>query len=572
MTRVSCLVSTLSAHLPKGQRWCRLRVLSTGAIALLVVLITLSVGIPQRIIIGQRGERVPAEGSSLDVSKSEDNGRDIEEWIRSIHVKVKVLHHQLQETPHAPSLSNHGAAAGATVPRYASASTPTAGTTTPPQQGQFWGKPRRTSVPISAEGQEEIEWNDALAAQEDDPTPHQQALPSVPLKNVSTIFVSMASFRDSHCEATLVDMFAKAAVPSRIFVGLVEQAEPLGTPHYHAWHDAACIGAQLRAICSATKSDKRTARSFCPLGNIRVRRTTSQEARGPTFGRFVAATMYQGESYFMMIDAHNKFIAGWDEAIIGEYQRTVELRTAQREAEQRIAAGSAIPSDRGAPPPVLSPRRVVLSHYPASYATDMSIRPGGRETFMRLMCSGHFLENGIFRLDADAVRTPSTPLWQPFTAAGFLFADALLLTEVPFDPHLDFLFDGEEILYSARVYTYGWDSYLPTINILYHHYGRPNSPKVWSVPGNLWWMHQKASMVRVLSMLHQAEDYEKLERSGDLIARSRIHAETEVFGMGPARSVESFWKQAGVDPHTRKHLVTGGARAYCQQLAHVSHP
>nr|ACI16044.1 hypothetical protein [Bodo saltans] len=508
-----------------------------------------------------------------------DEGRDVQEWIRSIQSKVKVLHQQLRETPHAPAVGSFDTLEGTTTPRYASrkreltsavTATPLPPITKP--SAPFWGKSRRRSAPpTSPEDAEESEWNEILDAQ-DDEGQNKDAVAAYPrsnikINNVSTIFVSMASFRDSHCEATLVDMFTKATVPSSIFVGIVEQAEPLGSPQYHAWHDAPCVGKQLRTMCSFSASATGV---FCSLGNIRVRRTTSKEAKGPTFGRAVAATMYQGESYLMMIDAHNKFISGWDEVIIAEYQRTVQLRVAKREAQRRGGAPVTTPASerRGVPPAILSPRRVILSHYPASYATDKSIRPGGREPYMRLMCSGHFLENGVFRLDSDTVRSPSAPLWQPFTAAGFLFSDASLLSEVPFDPYLDYLFDGEEILYSARAYTYGWDSYLPTINILYHHYGRPNSPKVWSVPGNLWWIHQKTSMARVLAMLNQTADFIKMESGEDMNGKSRIHAEKNVFGMGPARSIESFWAQAGVDPHTRKQLTPGGAHAYCQQLIH----
>jgi Glycosyltransferase (GlcNAc) len=46
-------------------------------------------------------------------------------------------------------------------------------------------------------------------------------------------------------------------------------------------------------------------------------------------------------------------------------------------------------------------------------------------------------------------------LQTPFAAAGFMFYAGHMLLEVPFDPHLPYLFDGEEILYSARLWTHG---------------------------------------------------------------------------------------------------------------------
>ena len=60
----------------------------------------------------------------------------------------------------------------------------------------------------------------------------------------------------------------------------------------------------------------------------------------------------------------------------------------------------------------------------------------------------------------------------PFAGAGFQLSSADVLLEVPFDPHLDMLFVGEEILYSARLWTKGWDLFGPDMNLVRHHYNR----------------------------------------------------------------------------------------------------
>lgn len=60
----------------------------------------------------------------------------------------------------------------------------------------------------------------------------------------------------------------------------------------------------------------------------------------------------------------------------------------------------------------------------------------------------------------------------PFVGAGFQLSSADVLIEVPFDPKLDMLFVGEEILYSARLWTKGWDMFAPDMNIVKHHYNR----------------------------------------------------------------------------------------------------
>lgn len=540
---------------------------------------------------------VVAQGERILFESAEEHHRgEVQEWKLAIRV-LKELRANLDDMPHAPVASHpkdsvvvaapiQNAAWKGAPPRQ-SRKSPSSTSADDVQGGRstraksiFWGNHRslhlKGSDDVALERSQQQSRMDA-GRRGSVSTNTGASFPVEDLLQWGTIFVSIASFRDSQCEATLVDLFLKAASPSRIFVGLVEQSEAADSSHFHAWHDAPCIGPRLRALCTAASMESRSVppesgdqrprsetdgvEAFCPMSNIRSRRTLSREAKGPTFGRYVAATMYQGESFFMMIDAHNKFIPRWDTIIIREYLRTVHLRG----IPSRLAHGPGHNSETGENATVLDVHKVILSHYPAPFSTDNHMKQDGRERYMRLMCSGHFLENGVFRLDADSIRTPEKPLWQPFTAAGFLFANASLLGEVPFDPHLDYLFDGEEMLFSARAFSHGWDSYLPTVNILYHYYGRPNSPKVWSVPGNLWWVHQQVSVMRVLLLMNQTEDLAKLVLKE---GADRVRREVTKYGMGNARTVESFWVRAGVNPHNRQHLTAGGPNAFCRQLAH----
>jgi hypothetical protein len=73
------------------------------------------------------------------------------------------------------------------------------------------------------------------------------------------------------------------------------------------------------------------------------------------------------------------------------------------------------------------------------------------------MCDSLFATNEIewqiIRLEA-AMRFDKTyseiPRYAPFVAAGFFFAPASILYEVPFDPLLPWVFMGEEISISLR--------------------------------------------------------------------------------------------------------------------------
>jgi [Skp1-protein]-hydroxyproline N-acetylglucosaminyltransferase len=76
-------------------------------------------------------------------------------------------------------------------------------------------------------------------------------------------------------------------------------------------------------------------------------------------------------------------------------------------------------------------------------------------------------------------KIPDVPNYAPFVAAGFFFAEASFLHEVPFDPFLPWIFMGEEISMSARLWTSGYDIFSPTINVLNHYYVRRHYPKFW---------------------------------------------------------------------------------------------
>lgn len=83
----------------------------------------------------------------------------------------------------------------------------------------------------------------------------------------------------------------------------------------------------------------------------------------------------------------------------------------------------------------------------------------------------------------------------PFVGAGFQLSSADVLIEVPFDPKLDMLFVGEEILYSARLWTKGWDMFAPDENLVWHHYNRWVSPKTRQSTGIQWLLNMLGSMM-----------------------------------------------------------------------------
>lgn len=282
-----------------------------------------------------------------------------------------------------------------------------------------------------------------------------------------TIFVSIASYRDTDCSLTLRDLFGKAADPSRIKVGVCEQNTAAGAelclPADFEWHD-----------------------------NVRRISLPHGEAKGPTYARYLCSTLYRGETYFCQVDSHTRFTQGWD--------------------ERAIAMLRACPS--------LKP---VLSHYPHDWEESGK---GTAAAGVPVLCKSLFDKDGMLTFNAVTLPASAAPRPVPFTSGGFVFGPGSMLKEVPYDPDLPHLFTGEEILYSARLWTSGYDFFTPTDNLVYHHYYRVEAPKFWDDLD--YTAQQAATLAKVKAIL-----------AGEMPGYAH--------GLGGARPVEQYWAFAGVD-------------------------
>ena len=64
------------------------------------------------------------------------------------------------------------------------------------------------------------------------------------------------------------------------------------------------------------------------------------------------------------------------------------------------------------------------------------------------------------------------------------FSDKIsFATVVPFDPFLPWIFMGEEIIMSTRLWTSGYDIFSPSQSVVGHMYGRQHQPKFWETVG-----------------------------------------------------------------------------------------
>lgn len=161
----------------------------------------------------------------------------------------------------------------------------------------------------------------------------------------------------------------------------------------------------------------------------------------------------------------------------------------------------------------------------------------------------HSPEGCAFGKDPNCRKVPR---FAPYIGAGFVFASAHFVKEVPFDPYLPFVFMGEELDFSARAWTSGWDIFCPPRSIVAHAYLRPQKPKFWgalqrSIGAGTHNSLQQFVLPRVKYMV----GYPESTKPGALAAPSLVgHLDT--YGLGASRPVEDYAKYADFDFATKR--------------------
>lgn len=304
-----------------------------------------------------------------------------------------------------------------------------------------------------------------------------------------TIFVSTASYRDRLCGKTLESLFTNARYPNNIFVGVCQQNDK---------SDIDCIEDGLKDHPEYQN-------------NVRVLRLFHYQAKGPTYARFLCSTLYNNEDYFLQIDSHCQFVKDWDVILI---KMIMDLKK------------------HGVPKPV-------LSHYTPNY-TDYQQEPDPK-TPISTICKAWFTDTNLISLQgAGWVQPDNLPRPNAYIAAGMFFCEGKFITEIPFDPDLDFLFIGEELLLSARFYTHGWDIFTPNKNTIYHLYTRESDPKFW-----------ENQHIDSESASQKARYILGLDLDKSKLTPRQVHL-LDRYGLGKERTLDEYYRFAGIDIHKKE--------------------
>ena len=305
-----------------------------------------------------------------------------------------------------------------------------------------------------------------------------------------TIFVSIASFCDPHLQFTLGGLFARAADPARLRVAVIDQSTDLN----RSW-----IAAQPWA------------------GQLRYLQLHPVDSRGCSWARALAFSLYGEEDYFLQIDSHTHFDAGWDLRLIEQLDF---LQT-------------------------ITPR-AVLSCYPPPFDFDEQGNPFQSQDsspsvyWLRPMPELELKEDDLtLRFLTEYVDDADFVIGHHI-GGGLIFTSGAFIHDVPYDPFM--YFHGDEQNMALRAFTRGWTIFHPRNDRipLYHYYrgediGRPTA-------------HWKPDFEK-----HRAVSYTAMEEAARRRLIGLVNGErgNQPFGLGTAASLAEFAEQSGIDYRAR---------------------
>lgn len=361
--------------------------------------------------------------------------------------------------------------------------------------------------------------------------------PVFPIREDESIFISLAAFREHLLCQTLESAFDQATNPDALFIGAVVQ-NCFGNDGRQCRTGLQVVGKNekgkdqtkqfdappdvngIEEFCSKSQYSK-----YCDRGQVRALYLHDTDALGPAVARYYASKLWGGETYFMQMDSHLEFAPDWDTKYIGE-----------------VKASKNFPKS-------------VLSSYPPGF-TDFGKYKGG--TPGARLCTCQFSPNGveshIIRINtgSNCKGDEPRPTQIAFIAAGFFFARAEFLIDVPFDPYVPWCFMGEEIALSMRAWTKGWNIYAPRQNLIAHQYrpGRLGLPKFWESVGRdsgrpgLNTRLQAHVIRRIKHMVgYPGDAVESLVQEGDDV----MLTEFEHYSLGTTRTREAYLELTNID-------------------------
>lgn len=290
-----------------------------------------------------------------------------------------------------------------------------------------------------------------------------------------TIFVSIAAYRDSETPKTIADLYAKADYPERIFIGVINQLD-LPTDEF-----------------AKAPDHPRIRQTIIPHG----------DSKGACWARHkVFDELLRDEDFVIQIDSHMRFDQGWDSSMLEQYFMAQD-------------------------------ENAVLTHYPMPYNSTTNICDP--QMYTKFNCQ-MFDDLGIPKISSAAhslVDAPVFPEYTIFLAGGCFFTRSSTVREVSYDPYL--YFNGEEINYAIRLWTHGYNLYLPNRPFIYHDYGCQRGRRLHWTDNPDWVKANALSQSRLRYLLGIEPE-----------APEAALTELDKYSLGTKRSLTQWQQQHGI--------------------------
>jgi hypothetical protein len=251
---------------------------------------------------------------------------------------------------------------------------------------------------------------------------------------MSTIFISIASYKDDELIHTIKDILANAQHPDNLRFGICFQDDNIHKLDEYV-------------------NDKR----------FKIINIHYSETKGCCWARSIIQNLYNNETYTLQLDSHHRFVKNWDTILIDMF---LDLK---KDGVDKPLITTYLPSYN----PLNDPEERIMS--PWSMKLDKVI------------------ENNILLFIPEYItnhKELTKPIKGDFFSGHFSFTHGNFCNEIPYDDTLYFI--GEEINISLRSYTHGYEIYYPHILVAWHEYTRSYRIKQWDDDKEWWKKDQKS--------------------------------------------------------------------------------
>jgi hypothetical protein len=304
------------------------------------------------------------------------------------------------------------------------------------------------------------------------------------------IFVSIACFLDPDIKNTIQDCLDKAVHPERIVFGICLQEDP----------------------------DDKILSDYDNHPQFRIHRMHFQKAKGPTYARYFCSRLLQDERYFLQIDCHTRFVKNWDRIILKCLHECQD-------------------------------RRAIITNFPLSI--DKLTHSKSHKLYPLNRSTRKFRSISLTSIKLGSISCQSTsPEDTYYLSAAFLFGRSAFIKRVPYDPYLTFSYQTiEQQFYAIRLYTHGWNLYMPTRHVLATNYQKT--------------LHFDAGKSRVYAPSNKARGLLSWDRvlyyyglKGVEELSSEVRNDLTKYGLGTNRSLHSFFEIHN-QPEWKQNLRNG---------------